>query len=40
MYFKHVRSLRFDETLDYAYLHYLFRNLFRRKGYKYDHVFN
>ena len=40
MYFKHIRSLRFDETPDYAHLHRLFRNLFRRKGYEYDHVFN
>lgn len=37
MYFKHVCSLRFDDTPDYAYLR---RNLFRRKGYKYDHVFD
>jgi hypothetical protein len=40
MYFKHVRSLRFDETPDYAYLRRLFRNLFSRKGYEYDHVFD
>jgi hypothetical protein len=40
MYFKHVRSLRFVETPDYAYLRGLFRNQFSRKGYEYDHVFD
>jgi casein kinase 1/casein kinase I family protein HRR25 len=40
MYFKHVQSFRFDETPDYAYLRRLFCNLFRRKGYEYDHVFD
>jgi len=40
MFFEHIHSLRFDETPDYAYLRRLFRDLFRRKGYEYDHVFN
>jgi hypothetical protein len=39
-YFKHARSLRFDETPNYTYLRRLFGNLFRRKGYEYDHVFD
>jgi len=36
----HVQSLRIDETPDYAYLRRLFRNLFRRKSYEYDHGFD
>ena len=39
-YFKHIRSLRFDEKPDYAYLRRLFRNLFHRNGFEYDHVFD
>jgi len=39
-YFKHVRSLGFDEAPNYAYLRRMFGNLFRRKGYEYDHVFD
>jgi hypothetical protein len=40
MYFKHVRSLGFNETPNYAYLRRVFRNLFRRNGYEYDNVFD
>ncbi|KAF1809587.1 casein kinase-like protein I isoform epsilon [Eremomyces bilateralis CBS 781.70] len=36
-YFEHVRS---GEKLDYSYLLRLFRNLFRRKGFEYDYVFD
>jgi len=39
-YFEHLCSLRTDETPKYMYLRRLFRNLFRRKGYKCDHVFD
>lgn len=39
-YFKHVRSLGFDEAPNYAYLRRMSGNLFRRKGYEYDHVFD
>jgi len=39
-YFKHIRSLRFDEIPDYAHLRHLFRNLFCRRGYEYDYVFD
>ncbi|KAF1993985.1 kinase-like protein [Amniculicola lignicola CBS 123094] len=39
-YSEHVRSLRSDEPPNYVYLRRLFRNLFRRKGYEYDHVFD
>jgi casein kinase 1/casein kinase I family protein HRR25 len=36
-YFEHIRS---DKKLDYSYLLRLFRNLFRRKGFEYDCVFD
>ena len=39
-YFDHVRSLRFDDRPDYDYLKRLFRELFFRKGYCYDNVFD
>lgn len=39
-YFQHIRSLGYDEPPDYAYLRRLFQNLFRRKGYEYDRVFD
>jgi hypothetical protein len=39
-YFKHVRSLRSDETPDYTYLRRLFRNLFHRSRFEYDYVFD
>ena len=38
-YFDHLRSLDFDETPKYAYLRKIFSNLFIRKGFDYDHVF-
>ena len=31
-YFQYVRSLRFDEKPDYAYLRRLFRDLFAKEG--------
>jgi hypothetical protein len=39
-YFNYVRTLGFDEQPDYSYLRKLFRNLFVRKGFEYDHVFD
>lgn len=39
-YFQHIRSPGYDEPPDYAYLRRLFQNLFRRKGYEYDRVFD
>jgi hypothetical protein len=39
-YFEHIRSLRSGEKPNYVYLRLLFRNLFHRKGYEYDHVFD
>ncbi|KAI5698187.1 hypothetical protein M8J75_003092 [Diaphorina citri] len=34
------RSLRFEEKPDYSYTRQLFRNLFHRKGFTYDYVFD
>ena len=40
LYFDHVRSLGFGETPAYDYLRKICRDLFVRKGYDYDHVFD
>ena len=39
-YFEHVRALRFDDRPDYDYLKRLFRELFFRKGFSYDNVYD
>jgi len=39
-YLNYCRSLRFDDKPDYAYLRRLFRELFLRKGYQLDFVFD
>jgi casein kinase 1 len=39
-YFEHVRSLRFDDRPDYDYLKRLFRELFFRKGFSYDNLYD
>jgi hypothetical protein len=39
-YFNHVRTLGFDDQPDYSYLRKLFRDLFVREGFEYDHVFD
>eukprot|EP00090_Calanus_glacialis_P020156 TRINITY_DN30987_c0_g1_i2.p1 TRINITY_DN30987_c0_g1~~TRINITY_DN30987_c0_g1_i2.p1 ORF type:complete len:603 (+),score=147.88 TRINITY_DN30987_c0_g1_i2:472-2280(+) len=39
-YQNYVRSLRFEEKPDYAYLRQLIRNLFHRQGFSYDYVFD
>lgn len=39
-YFEHVRTLRFDDRPDYDYLKRLFRELFFRKGFTYDNVYD
>ena len=39
-FFEHVRSLRFDDRPDYDYLKRLFRELFFRKGFAYDNMFD
>ena len=39
-YLRYVRRLDFFETPDYNYLRKLFQDLFERKGYKDDGVFD
>lgn len=39
-YFHYCRSLRFEDKPDYSYLKRLFRDLFIREGYQFDHVFD
>ena len=39
-YFNYVRALGFDGQPSYSYLRKLFRDLFARKGFEYDHVFD
>ena len=39
-YFEHIRSLRFDDRPDYDYIKRLFRELFFRKGFSYDNIFD
>jgi len=39
-YHNYVRSLRFEEKPDYAYLRQSIRNLFHRQGFSYDYVFD
>ncbi len=39
-YFEHVKSLGFDDRPDYDYLKRLFRDLFFRKGYTYDNLYD
>ncbi|RYH26445.1 hypothetical protein EON65_14605 [archaeon] len=39
-YFEHVKGLSFDDRPDYDYLKRLFRELFFRKGYTYDNVYD
>eukprot|EP00461_Guttulinopsis_vulgaris_P001096 UN01096 len=39
-YFKYVRQLAFDEKPNYHYMRSLFRDLFDRKGYQHDFMFD
>ena len=39
-YFDHVRSLRFDEKPDYDYLRRIFRELYHRKGFRADNIYD
>merc|ERR1711871_1499599 len=39
-YFEHIRNLRFEDRPDYDYLKRLFRELFFRKGFTYDNMYN
>ena len=40
LFFEHVRALRFDDRPDYDYLKRLFRELFFRKGFTYDNLYD
>ncbi|RHY82893.1 hypothetical protein DYB26_003995 [Aphanomyces astaci] len=39
-YFEYTRALRFDDKPDYAYLRRLFKELFFRKGFQFDAMFD
>ena len=39
-YFEYCRALRFDDKPDYAYLKRLFKELFFRKGFQFDAMFD
>ncbi|KAL9260255.1 Casein kinase 1-like protein [Drosera capensis] len=39
-YFHHCRSLQFEDKPDYKYLKMLFRSLFVKEGYQFDHIFD
>ncbi|GAB2282213.1 Casein kinase 1-like protein 11 [Dionaea muscipula] len=39
-YFHHCKSLQFEDKPDYSYLKKLFRDLFIREGYQFDHIFD
>lgn len=39
-YFDHVRSLQFGDKPRYTYLRRIFNNLFSRKGFKWDYVYD
>ena len=40
VYFDYIRSLKFDEKPKYFYLRKIFRDLFVREGFDYDHVYD
>lgn len=40
LYFHHVRSLRLEDEPNYGYLRRTFSNLFRRRGFEHDNVFD
>ncbi len=40
VYFDYIRSLNFDEKPKYFYLRKIFRDLFVREGFDYDHVYD
>jgi hypothetical protein len=39
-YFDHINSLRFEDRPDYDYLKRIFRELFFRKGFRYDNIYD
>ena len=40
VYFDYIHSLGFDEKPKYSYLRKIFRDLFVREGFDYDHVYD
>ena len=40
VYFDYIRSLNFDQKPKYSYLRKIFRDLFVREGFDYDHVYD
>ena len=40
IYFDYIRSLDFDKKSNYSYLQKIFRDLFVREGFDYDHVYD
>ena len=40
IYMNYVRNLRREKKPDYGHLQRIFRDLFQRQGYEYDHVFD
>ena len=40
VYFDYIHSLDFDEKPKYSYLRKIFRDLFVREGFDYDHVYD
>ena len=40
LYFDHIHSLDFDNQPNYFYLRKIFRDLFIREGFGFDHVFD
>mmetsp|Transcript_33296 Transcript_33296/g.78463 ORF Transcript_33296/g.78463 Transcript_33296/m.78463 type:complete len:344 (+) Transcript_33296:269-1300(+) len=39
-YLNYVRALRFDDKPDYQYLRKIFRDVYTREGFEYDHVYD
>ena len=40
IYMNYIKSVRFEDKPDYAYLRKIFRDLFIREGYQYDYIFD
>jgi hypothetical protein len=39
-YFEHIRALKHKDKPNYTYLREIFRTLFSREGFEYDHVYD
>ncbi len=40
LYFEHLNKLSFEERPDYDYLKRLFSDLFKKRGFQFDHVYD